>query len=85
MNKIEREMCDAVKDRRCWQSGNTSVEIYKSSIYVKLFGNTIMIQPIGGNALFSTCGYKTKTTLSRLNALGCKVKKMRRKVISRWC
>ena len=70
MRKIESEMISAIKGKRNWASGNTSVhysEDYKSST-VYLHGNLIAIVYENDAELFDS-GYKTVTTKSRLNAI----------------
>ena len=70
MRKIESEMLSAIKGKRNWASGNTSVhysEEYNSST-VYLHGNLIAIVSNNDAELFDA-GYKTVTTKSRLNAI----------------
>ena len=70
MRKIEQQMIAAIKEKRNWASGNTSVhysEEYKSST-VYLHGNLIAIVYENDAELFDA-GYKTVTTKSRLNAI----------------
>ena len=70
MRKIEQQMIAAIKGKRNWSSGNTSVhysEDYKSST-VYLHGNLIAIVYENDAELFDS-GYQTVTTKSRLNAI----------------
>ena len=70
MRKIEQQMIAAIKGKRNWASGNTSVhysEDYKSST-VYLHGNLIAIVYENDAELFDS-GYQTVTTKSRLNAI----------------
>ena len=70
MRKIESQMIAAIKGKRNWASGNTSVHYnkdYKSSA-VYLHGNLIAIVYENDAELFDA-GYKTVTTKSRLNAI----------------
>ena len=70
MRKIEQQMIAAIKAKRNWASGNTSVhysEDYKSST-VYLHGNLIAIVYENDAELFDS-GYQTVTTKSRLNAI----------------
>ena len=70
MRKIESQMIAAIKGKRNWASGNTSVhynEDYKSST-VYLHGNLIAIVYENDAELFDS-GYQTVTTKSRLNAI----------------
>ena len=49
--------------------GNTSVTLRTDVIYVQLHGN--LIATVHGNqVVLSTCGWLTRTTLSRINAIG---------------
>ena len=48
---------------------NTAVTRYRDDVYVHLHGNPIA--SIHGNqVVLSTCGWLTRTTLSRINAIG---------------
>ena len=70
MRKIESQMIAAIKGKRNWSSGNTSVhysEEYQSSA-VYLHGNLIAVVYKHDAELFDA-GYKTVTTKSRLNAI----------------
>ena len=70
MRKIESEMISAIKGKRNWASGNTSVhysEDYKSST-VYLHGNLIAIVSNNDAELFDG-GWQSVTTKSRLNAI----------------
>ena len=76
MRKIEREMIQAIIDRRDWRKANTSVEVHPSSdiptrktMYIKLHGNIIGQYDDDGTLLINHQGWKTNTTKSRLNAL----------------
>lgn len=70
MSKIETLMNDAINDCINWNLDNTEV-IYspeRDASYVILHGNHIAT--IGETWLqMFNCGYKTKTTKSRLNAI----------------
>ena len=70
MRLIERQMNDAILNQKDWKNANTEVVYYSgndvSDVY--LHGNLIArIHPFSIE-LFS-CGYKTKTTKARLNAI----------------
>ena len=71
MRKIEGAMCEAVKRRTDWKSGNTEVKNTGNGLmFVYLHGNLIaMIR--GTLCQFTLAGWNTNTTRSRLNALGC--------------
>jgi hypothetical protein len=68
MRKIEEKMIDAINYRQNWASDNTIVEIVDDEIIVKLHFHPIA--RISKNSIqISSCGYRTKTTKSRLNAI----------------
>jgi len=74
MRKIERNMCQAVIERRNWKCGNTEVRIvdgpgYKTkNVLVLLHGTPIVQYDWQGNISVQHAGYRTATTKSRLNA-----------------
>lgn len=74
MRAIEKRMVAAVNGRYNWHESNTSVEIVDGDVYVRLFGNLIY-RIVRGIHEFNLCGWNTKTTRSRLNALGVGVVK----------
>lgn len=70
MRKIERLMNEAILNNENWKNDNTEV-VYsprRNASYVFLHGNHIATILETSLALY-TCGYKTKTTKSRLNAI----------------
>jgi hypothetical protein len=84
MRVIEKQMIEAIKDRRPWKSGNTEVSLCrreddKPLARVYLHGNHIATvgyasdQPAGDfevtNLSVSLAGWNTPTTRSRLTAL----------------
>ena len=83
MRKIEREMIQAIIDRRSYNKANTSVSLYKSAtqmgcgldtdsaseMRVYLHGNHIASYTEDGRLYINHQGWKTRTTKSRLNAL----------------
>jgi hypothetical protein len=80
MRTIERQMVMAISRQNNWRKDNTSVEViehgtrftpsYEKEIVVKLHGNTIArIFPARHRMTISSCGWKTATTKSRLNAI----------------
>jgi len=74
MRKIEKEMLQAIENRKSANLGNTSVVCENDgSIKVYLHGNKIY-EERGGVRHYSSCGYPTLTTASRLRALGADVK-----------
>ena len=70
MRKIEREMIQAIIDRKDWRKANTSVTIYDQYAVIKLHGNEIGFYYFKDQCLkIWHAGWKTVTTKSRLNAL----------------
>tara|TARA_R100001463_G_scaffold112386_1_gene167411 strand:+ start:256 stop:633 length:378 start_codon:yes stop_codon:yes gene_type:complete len=83
MRKIEREMIQAIIDRRSFNKANTSVSLYKSAtqmgcgldtdsaseMRVYLHGNHIASYTDDGQLYINHQGWRTRTTKSRLNAL----------------
>lgn len=68
MRKIEREMIDAVRERRTWHGRNTAVIAYRNGVQVTLHGNVIATV-LPGAAEWTLAGWNTPTTRSRINAL----------------
>ena len=68
MRKIEKQIIQAIKENKDLKVANSEVISYTNSSDVYLHGN--LIARIGETwmELFD-CGYQTKTTKSRLNAL----------------
>ena len=74
MKRIEEKMLEAIENRKSANIGNTSVICENDgSIKVYLFGNKIY-EERGGVRRYSSCGYPTVTTASRLRALGADIK-----------
>lgn len=83
MRKIEREMIQAIIDRRSYNKANTSVSLYTSStqmgcgldtdsaseMRVYLHGHHIASYTNDGQLYINHQGWRTRTTKSRLNAL----------------
>ena len=83
MRKIEREMIQAIIDRKSYNKANTSVSLYTSAtqpgcgldtdsaseMRVYLHGNHIASYTEDGRLYINHQGWKTRTTKSRLNAL----------------
>lgn len=71
MRKIEREMIQAIIDRKqSWTLANTRVECTAASCQVYLHGHHIASYWFNSmELLISDKGWKTRTTKSRLNAL----------------
>lgn len=72
MRKIEKEMLAAVRERRNWSSGNTSVNVVDNVVRVHLHGNHIYSDNMGCKS-FTLAGWVSNTTISRLRALGVDV------------
>lgn len=69
MRKIEKKMAEAIKERRSFKSGNTAVFITPHNDFVvQLHGNEIA-RLTGHFLRLSSCGWRTATTKSRLNAV----------------
>ncbi len=70
MRLIERQMNKAILNCKDWKSDNTEVTYSprRDASYVFLHGNHIATILETSIALY-TCGYKTPTTKSRLNAI----------------
>lgn len=70
MRKIEAAMNDAILKCQDWRSGNTEVTYSpeRKASYVYLHGNHIATVGETFVEVYS-CGYKTATTKSRLNAI----------------
>lgn len=73
---IEKQMIDAIINRKSFKSGNTEVYFQGDHFWVSLFGNKIAqghFNPPAGSQWawirLSDCGWRTYTTKSRLNAL----------------
>lgn len=74
MRKIEQQMNAAVRNRRDWRSGNTSVDNTDHGVVVRLHGHKICVlnddNESGKTQLAITdAGWQTATTKSRINAL----------------
>lgn len=80
MRSIETAMNAAIRYQQDWRKDNTSVEIvhhgihgtpsYAKEIIVKLHNNRIArIFPADRRMILSSCGWRTNTTKSRINAI----------------
>ena len=70
MRKIEREMIQAIIDRRDWHKANTSVDITPMYAEISLHGHLIAKYNLSNmDLIISHCGWTTNTTKSRLNSL----------------
>lgn len=71
MRTIEKQMLQAIQERKNWRLDNTSVHVNadKGCLLVRLHGNLIAIIWPGQEVTLSDCGWRSPTTKSRLNAL----------------
>ena len=70
MRKIETEMQNALRNRVNWSKANTSVfNDNEGNQFVTLHGNLIATISNFGDIKLSSCGWQSKTTKSRLNAI----------------
>ena len=84
MRKIERQMVQAVEDSRAWAAGNTSVSRDADNpnmMVVSLHGNHIASIEIADGRILgrwinlrTLAEYPTLTTISRLRAMGFRVR-----------
>ena len=81
MNKLEEQMVLAIQNGKNFLSGNTEVFHKDGIVSVYLHNNLIAVKNKIGKWLFSDGHYKvrSKTTKSRLNALGLPVFQMHKK------
>ena len=81
MNKLEEKMVLAIKNGKNFLSGNTEVSHKDGMVRVYLHHNLIALKNKMGKWLYSDGHYKvqSKTTKSRLNALGLHVFQMHKK------
>jgi hypothetical protein len=76
---IEQKMNQAINYECDWRKDNTSVEVihhgihgtpsYQKELQVKLHGHTIARIFPGDRMILSSCGWRTKTTKSRINSI----------------
>ena len=69
MREIEKLMVNAVNGKYNFSRSNTQVIVKNNSVSVWLHFNPIFAK-IGNNVYYSNCGWNTRTTASRLRALG---------------
>lgn len=75
MRQIDKAMCEAIKARKNWKSGNTRVTIFNTqwgvNYKVELHGHPIYFYSEAEDiATFTLAGWDTLTTRTRLRALG---------------
>lgn len=68
MKIIEKNMLNAISLGKNYNNGNTKVVTKNKTSYVYLFDNLIA-EITTKKVRISNCGYKTKTTKSRLNSI----------------
>lgn len=61
-------MIEAIKNKKAYNGGNTKVTFDNDTSYVYLFNNLIA-EITNKKVRITNCGYKTKTTKSRLNSI----------------
>lgn len=91
MRKIEQQMMAAIADNHVWAAGNTAVRRdadNPNTMVVSLNGNHIASIKIAGGCilgcwinLWTLAEYPTVATLSRLRAMGIRVRKAKGQVI----
>ena len=71
MKKIDKESAKAFMEARKFKTSNTEVVVLPNVTVLKLFGNEIAYRYNCPDKILSitNCGWKTKTTKSRLNAI----------------
>jgi hypothetical protein len=69
MRVIDTKAADAFTNRKRFTSSNTKVDIVDGLPHLYLFGHLIAKIDRDDNLLINHCGWKTRTTSSRLNAL----------------
>jgi hypothetical protein len=69
MQKITKLMRDAFMSNTNFKSDNTEVRVTIESTSIYLFGNRIAYRNNDENMYITTCGWNTRTTKERLNAL----------------
>lgn len=73
MRQIEKKMIEAVSNRKTWRQANTSTKALADRVAVYLHGNHIADVYRSGQVepnLHTFALWKTRTTCSRLKALG---------------
>lgn len=77
MRKIEKQMLAAINSRKCWAGGNTSVVAGDGYSSITLHGNHIATVYHNGAGTVvredTLAKWPTRTTMSRLRALGVSV------------
>lgn len=72
MKKIEKEMINAIYEKKEMEKSNTTVIINRNGVFVRLYESLIYAK-VNGKDYYSNGGWDTVTTRSRLYACGfCK-------------
>lgn len=72
MRVIERNMVDTIKYRKCRKFGNTEIYTCNDADAVLVWlHNNLIARVSADNVILYSCGWKTPTTKSRLNAILC--------------
>ena len=69
MRQVEKMMLSAVNNKRNFKLGNTEVYNKNNGVFVFLHGNLIFAR-VNNKDYYSNAGWNTRTTASRLRALG---------------
>ena len=69
MRQIEKMMLQAVTNKQNFKCSNTEVRTINGAVFVALHGNLIFAS-INNKKYYSNAGWNTRTTASRLRALG---------------
>ena len=69
MRIIEQKIADAIKARRRFMGGNTSVTMIYNDMAVSFHGNLIADIAPGQCVVLDSCGWRTPTTKSRINTI----------------
>lgn len=68
MNTVEEKMCNSILSGVNFANGNTTVSHENGVSNVYLHGNNI-VRVTEKSVLFNDCGWQTRTTKSRINAV----------------
>ena len=69
MRQIEKMMVLAVANNQNFKLSNTEVKVLNNNVFVALHGNLIFAR-VNNKEYYSNAGWNTRTTASRLRALG---------------
>jgi hypothetical protein len=74
MSKISKDAAKAFLNNRKFKRSNTEVKVFENKSYLYLFGNNIAIRE-NNETFINHCNWITRTTQSRLLALGARIRK----------